>query len=177
MMNSSIRFSLTGAQLGGDPLRQLGVGATRDELEGAPGRGLLAGELDRGLKPSDHFASEGESELKFFLRTTLAGTPTAVAPSGTSFVTTDPAPVRDSLPSLTGATSIVSTPTKAPSPILVRFLFVPSKFAVIVPAPMLASEPRSVSPRYETWGTLLFRPTFVLTSSAKLPMWTFSAIS
>src|SRR5579864_3079161 len=113
------------------------VGAARDELQFAPRRSLGPGVLDRRLQPPD----------QLFLRTTLAGTPTAVAPSGTSFVTTEPAPVRTPLPSLTGATSIVSTPTKAPSPISVRFLFVPSKLAVIVPAPMLASCPRSVSPR------------------------------
>src|SRR5256886_6966950 len=143
----------------GDPCGELGVGAARDELELAPRRSVSPGVFDRGLQPPD----------QLFLRITLAGTPTAVAPSGTSFVTTEPAPVRAPLPSLTGATSIVSTPTKAPSPISVRFLRWPSKLAVMVPAPILASSPRSVSPRYETWGTLLPRPTFVLTSSAKLP--------
>src|SRR5436190_10503 len=122
----------------GDARGQGCVGAPGDELELTPRRCLGAGELHRGLQPTDQLD---------FLRTTLAGTPTAVAPSGMSLVTTEPAPVRDSLPSLTGATSIVSTPTKAPSPISVRFLFTPSKLAVIVPAPMLASAPRSVSPR------------------------------
>src|SRR5439155_7975029 len=162
----------------GDPGGQLRVGAAGDELELAPGRGLRPGELDRGLKPPYQLGSESESgDFTGFLRTTLAGTPTAVAPSGTSLVTTEPAPVRDSLPSLTGATSIVSTPTNAPSPISVRFLFLPSKLAVIVPAPMFASTPRSVSPRYETCGTLLPRPTLVRTSSAKLPMCTSSATS
>src|ERR1700694_4922219 len=151
------------------------VGPARDELQLAPGRGLGPRVLDRGLNPADHAFSDPESTG--FLRITLAGTPTAVAPSGMSFVTTDPAPVRAPLPSLTGATSIVSTPTNAPSPISVRFLFVPSKLAVIVPAPMLASVPRSVSPREETCGTRLRLPTFGRTTSGRLPMWTSSAIS
>src|SRR5207245_810506 len=121
----------------GDTAGELRVGAARDQLQLAPRRSVSPGVLDRGLQPP----------YQAFLRTTLAGTPTAVAPSGTSLVTTEPAPVRAPLPSLTGATSMVSTPTNAPSPISVRFLLVPSKLAVIVPAPMLASAPRSVSPR------------------------------
>ena len=55
-----------------------------------------------------------------------AGTPTASLPGGTSWVTTAPAPVFAPSPISTGATSIVSTPTKAPSPIVVRCLCVPS---------------------------------------------------
>src|SRR5665213_1265609 len=121
----------------GDALRQDRVRGAAQEFEGAPRGGLLPGVLN----------GCGQSANHCFLRITLAGTPTAVAPSGTSLVTTEPAPVRDPLPSLTGATSIVSTPTKAPSPISVRFLLTPSKLAVMVPAPMLASSPRSVSPR------------------------------
>src|SRR5438552_9278513 len=128
----------------GDFRGQRHVGTTRDQLELTPRRRVRPGVFDRGLQPPDHLASLASTG---FLRIALAGTPTAVAPSGTSFVTTEPAPVRAPLPSLTGATSIVSTPTNAPSPISVRFLSAPSKLAVIVPAPMLASSPRSVSPR------------------------------
>jgi len=47
-------------------------------------------------------------------------------PAGTSFVTTAPAPVRAPSPISTGATSIVSTPMKAPFPIVVRRFEVPS---------------------------------------------------
>jgi hypothetical protein len=46
-----------------------------------------------------------------------------------------------------GATSIVSTPRKAPFPIVVRFFALPSQFAVIVPAPTFVSSPSSASPR------------------------------
>ena len=55
-----------------------------------------------------------------------AGTPTASLPGGTSLVTTAPAPVRAPSPISRGATIIVSTPMNAPSPIVVRDLFVPS---------------------------------------------------
>ena len=55
-----------------------------------------------------------------------AGTPTASLPAGTSRVTTAPAPVRAPAPMSRGATIIVSTPMNAPSPIVVRCLFVPS---------------------------------------------------
>ena len=48
-----------------------------------------------------------------------AGTPTASLPAGTSRVTTAPAPVLAPSPTSTGATSIVSTPRKAPSPTVV----------------------------------------------------------
>ena len=50
----------------------------------------------------------------------------AIMPSGTSRVTTEPALVRAPRPMFTGATSIVSLPMKAPSPIVVRCLFAPS---------------------------------------------------
>ena len=55
-----------------------------------------------------------------------AGTPTASLPAGTSFVTTAPAPVRAPSPISRGATSIVSTPRNASSPIVVRCFAVPS---------------------------------------------------
>ena len=55
-----------------------------------------------------------------------AGTPTASLPGGTSRVTTAPAPVFAPSPTSTGATSIVSTPTNARSPIRVRCLRRPS---------------------------------------------------
>ena len=55
-----------------------------------------------------------------------AGIPTASLPAGTSLVTTAPAPVRLSSPSVTGARSIVSTPRKTRSPIVVRCFEVPS---------------------------------------------------
>jgi hypothetical protein len=45
--------------------------------------------------------------------------PTTVAPSGTSLVTTDPAPVRASSPMLIGARRIVSLPIKARAPMAV----------------------------------------------------------
>ena len=51
-----------------------------------------------------------------------AGTPTASLPAGTSWVTTAPAPVLAPSPTSTGATSIVSTPRNAPSPIVVAVL-------------------------------------------------------
>src|SRR5439155_12382153 len=56
----------------------------------------------------------------------LAGTPTASLPGGTSLVTTAPAPVFARSPIVTGARSIVSTPRKTSSPIVVRCLRVPS---------------------------------------------------
>ena len=51
---------------------------------------------------------------------------TARSPAGTSRVMTDPDPVIAPSPSVTGATSIVSEPTKTSSPIVVRCLFSPS---------------------------------------------------
>src|SRR5207249_9058736 len=124
------------------------VGAAGDQLQLAPWRSLRPGVFDRRLQPP----------YQLFLRTTLAGTPTAVAPSGTSFVTTEPAPVREPLPSLTGATSIVSTPTNAPAPIWVLFLTSPLEVAVIVPAPTFASSATAASPRHQTCGTFPARP-------------------
>ena len=63
---------------------------------------------------------------------------TASAPSGTSWVITDPAAVVAPAPTTTGATSIVSLPMKAPAPISVRCLATPSKLQVTAPAPMFA---------------------------------------
>ena len=68
-------------------------------------------------------------------------------PAATSRVTTLPAPVLAPAPMVTGARSMVSTPMKAPSPMTVWCLFVPSKLAVTVPAPMFTSSPTSASPR------------------------------
>src|SRR5258708_3264012 len=66
----------------------------------------------------------------------LAGTPTAILSLGTSRVTTDPAAVRPRSSTVMGAMSIVSLPMKAWSPTTVLFFFKPSKFTVIVPAPI-----------------------------------------
>src|SRR5450759_2736830 len=75
-----------------------------------------------------------------------AGTPTASMPAGTSFVTTDPAPVHAPSPSSTGATSIVSEPRKTFLPIFVLCLRTPSKLQVMVPAPTFVCSPSSASP-------------------------------
>src|SRR5215204_1855569 len=75
-----------------------------------------------------------------------AGTPTTVAPFGTSLVTTDPAPVRASSPMLIGARSMVSLPMKARAPMAVWCFCAPSKLAVTVPAPILVSAPTAASP-------------------------------
>ena len=56
----------------------------------------------------------------------LAGTPTTVAPAGTSARTTLPAPVVLPWPSDTGARRMVPTPKKAPAPTVVRCFTVPS---------------------------------------------------
>ena len=56
----------------------------------------------------------------------LAGTPTASLSGGMSFVTTAPAPVAAPAPTVTGATSMVSQPMKASSPMMVRCLSLPS---------------------------------------------------
>ena len=61
-----------------------------------------------------------------FLGNILAGTPTASLPSGTFLVTTAPAPVAALGPTVTGATSMVSQPMKAPSPMTVGSLSRPS---------------------------------------------------
>ncbi len=47
--------------------------------------------------------------------TTLAGTPVATAPSGTSFVTTEPAPMTAPFPIRTPANIIAPTPSHASS--------------------------------------------------------------
>ena len=104
------------ADLSRDLLGQVAVGVAGDQLQGTPGRRLLAGVLDSGRHSSDHA----------FLRICRAGAPATVTPGGTSSSTTEPAPVLLPFPSLTGALSRVSTPTKAPSPISVRFLRTPS---------------------------------------------------
>jgi len=69
----------------------------------------------------------------------LAGTPTAIPPTGTvfPFVTTLPAPTTAFFPILTGAIRTESDPINAPSSILVILLCSPSKLAVTVPAPIL----------------------------------------
>ena len=55
-----------------------------------------------------------------------AGTPTTVVWAGTSWVTTDPAPVTPPSPMVTGARRMVSEPMNAPSPMTVRCLAWPS---------------------------------------------------
>ena len=55
-----------------------------------------------------------------------AGTPTTVVPGGTSWVTTEPAPVTLPSPMVTGARMMVSEPMNAPSPMTVRCLRWPS---------------------------------------------------
>src|SRR5207253_8041638 len=65
------------------------------------------------------------------------------APSGTSSVMTDPAPVYALAPTRTGATKAVSTPVFTSSPITVRCLRRPSQFAVMFPAAMCARSPMS----------------------------------
>src|SRR5687768_3041072 len=55
-----------------------------------------------------------------------AGTPATSESGGTSFVTTDPAPVIDRAPTRTGATNIVSEPILTSSSIIVSCLFLPS---------------------------------------------------
>src|SRR3972149_3822383 len=82
-------------------------------------------------------------------RITRAGTPTTTAPAGTSFVTTDPAPVVAPLPIRSGATSIVSLPMNASSSMIVGH-FLPERsrrLQVIVPAPMFTRSPMVASPR------------------------------
>src|SRR5579885_3409031 len=56
------------------------------------------------------------------LRTSRAGTPTTSVSGGTSRVTTAPEPVMAPAASVTGATSSVSDPVEASSPITVRLL-------------------------------------------------------
>ena len=77
-------------------------------------------------------AAAGRSSVRRLVRAAAAargsgpGTPTASLPGGTSFVTTAPAPVFASSPTVTGARSIVSTPRKTRSPIVVRCFRRPS---------------------------------------------------
>src|SRR3990170_128639 len=80
---------------------------------------------DEDLAQRAHQASGPPAGFRWRSRT-RAGTPTAIFPGGTSWVTTEPAPVAAPSPMVTGATSIVSEPMKAPSPITVRCLRVPS---------------------------------------------------
>src|SRR5687767_8055492 len=98
--------------------------------------------VDGGLRRGEHREHDDEAELHeqeherylvhqpFALRSTFlmerAGMPTASIPSGTSFVTTAPAPVTLFLPILTGARRSESEPMNASSPILVRCLRTPS---------------------------------------------------
>src|SRR5262245_28381142 len=77
-----------------------------------------------------------------------AGTPIHTAPAGILLrVTIAPAPVIAPAPTTLGATRTVPLPMKAPRPIAVGHFAFPSKFAVIVPAPMFASSPTVASPR------------------------------
>src|SRR5207237_507504 len=101
------------------------------------------GGLDRGLAGRKEKEHGDEHELDeeqldrdrghwpAFLRRSAflmarAGIPTATIPSGTSLVTTAPAPVVAPAPTVTGARSNVSEPMKASSPTMVRFLRTPS---------------------------------------------------
>ena len=77
----------------------------------------------------------------------LAGTPTTSLDSGTSLITTEPAPVEALAPTVTGATNRVSHPINAPGSIRVLCLFIPSKLQVIVPAPIFTSDPIVASPK------------------------------
>ena len=61
-------------------------------------------------------------------------------------VTTAPAPVVASAPTVTGATNIVSQPIKAPAPMLVRCLSRPSELHVPMRSPSFAWALMSVSP-------------------------------
>src|SRR5438105_12473818 len=83
----------------------------------------------------------------FNLFFTSAGTPATRESGGTSFVTTDPAPVTERAPTRTGATSIVSEPTLTSSSMIVSCFLVPSKLHVTVPAPILVRSPIVASPR------------------------------
>ena len=68
--------------------------------------------------------------------------------SGTLSLTTLPAATTAPLPILTGATNTLFEPMDAFSPINVFDFFIPSKLAVIVPAPILLSLPILESPIY-----------------------------
>ncbi|EAL07954.1 mucin [Listeria monocytogenes str. 4b H7858] len=83
-----------------------------------------------------------------FKRTTLAGIPTTVAPGGTSFKTTAPAPIRAPAPISTGPSTFAPAETSAPSP-TVGWRF-PQSFPVppsVTPWNIVTSSPISaVSP-------------------------------
>src|SRR6266581_7331464 len=138
----------------GDLAGKLRVGVAREKLE----RARLLGRTLGCLRP--HIDSLADPGLRYvesspFRRprrrsvqpATIFCSERSIArlPAGTSAVITDPAAVYASSPTLTGATRIVSLPTCARSPISVRCLSMPSKFAVTVPAPMLALAPTSLS--------------------------------
>ena len=63
-----------------------------------------------------------------------------------SLVITEPAPVVTESPRLIGAINTVLAPILEFFPILVGYFFLPSKFAVIVPAPILVFSPILESP-------------------------------
>src|SRR5205814_6169124 len=138
----------------GDLSGQLRVGVAREQLErtGLFGRplGCLRPHIDSLADPGLRYV-ESSRFRRPRRRSVQPGTifcsarSTARLPAGTSAVITDPAAVYASSPTLTGATRIVSLPTWARSPISVRCLSTPSKFAVTVPAPMLALAPTSLS--------------------------------
>ena len=69
-----------------------------------------------------------------------------VAPFGTSVVITLPAPVIAPVPIFNGATIIVFDPINAESPISVWLFFEPSKFHVMLTAPIFTFLPTSASP-------------------------------
>src|ERR1700674_2355933 len=138
----------------GDLRGEHGVGVASEKFEraGLPRRSLrrLRPQIDSLTDPRLRYV--GTSPLRRPRRRSVQpGTifcserSTARLPAGTSAVITDPAAVYASSPTLTGATRIVSLPTCARSPISVRCLSSPSKFAVTVPAPMLALSPTSLS--------------------------------
>ena len=65
---------------------------------------------------------------------------------GVSFVTVEPAPMYDPLFTFTGATRRVPEPMKESLSITGLYLCSPSKFQVIVPAPIFISDPSLASP-------------------------------
>src|SRR6266568_3640569 len=162
----------------GDLSRKLRVGVPREKLERS---GLLRRPLGC-LRP--HIDSLADPRLRYVessrfrrprRRSVQPGTifcserSTARLPAGTSAVITDPAAVYASSPTLTGATRIVSLPTCARSPISVRCLSTPSKFAVTVPAPMLALAPTSLSSTALKWAIAVPAPMCEFLISAWVP--------
>src|SRR5579872_692761 len=71
----------------------------------------------------------------------------ARASAGMSSVTVEPAAIYAPSPTVMGATSAESLPTKTRAPMRVGFFLAPSKLQVIVPAPMFESRPMVASPR------------------------------